>query len=135
MAKYLNQNQYIHVPTKHFHCIDRMRIRFNKFSWIRIRIHDNKFTKLISTHLLKVKLYFQICTLETSSFLGSDYNIIFYEKNCWLNFSLHLYLWSWIHGPKWMRIQIHITAEMYAVLPQRKLRYNVKIRKFREKKC
>ena len=34
--------------------IDRMRIRSHKIIWMRIRIQDNKITKLMSNHLLKV---------------------------------------------------------------------------------
>ena len=35
--------------------IDRMRIQIHKIWWMQIQIQDDKTTKSISTHLLKVK--------------------------------------------------------------------------------
>ena len=91
--------------------------------WIRIQ---DKITKFISNHVLKVKKkkYFLnlYLNLRDKQFFLVSYlkNIISYKiipKFCWLNsaFPFILYLWIWIHGPKWMQIQIHTTVYMYTV--------------------
>ena len=80
--------------------INCLRIRIYKIWWMRIRIQNNKITKLISNNLLKSRKKYIFKSVfkpyRLATFLGSDLkNIISYEKNphfflLKLCFSFHL---------------------------------------------